>query len=142
MIGLVLCGHGDFASGLYSSVKLIAGEQEKFNVINFSEGISSEKLQALLDSAVETVDQGQGVVIFTDIPGGTPFNQSVILSTRKENIRVISGTNLPAVLDGCFSRELPLDNFTTKVLDSGREGLLEFIQKKKSSVNSDMEDGI
>lgn len=142
MIGLVLCGHGDFASGLYSSVKLIAGEQEKFDVINFSEGISSEKLQALLDSAVETVDQGQGVVIFTDIPGGTPFNQSVILSTRKENIRVLSGTNLPAVLDGCFSRELPLDNFTTKVLDSGRAGLQEFIQKKKSSVNSDMEDGI
>ncbi len=142
MIGLVLCGHGDFASGLYSSVKLIAGEQEKFDVINFSEGISSEKLQALLDSAVETVDQGQGVVIFTDIPGGTPFNQSVILSTKKENIRVISGTNLPAVLDGCFSRELPLDTFTTKVLDSGRAGLQEFIQKKKSSVNSDMEDGI
>ncbi|WP_414838516.1 PTS galactosamine/N-acetylgalactosamine transporter subunit IIA [Carnobacterium sp. TMP28] len=142
MIGIVLSGHGEFASGLNSSIQLIAGKQEGFQVVDFSEGMGSEDLQESLRIAVESVEQGQGTVIFTDIPGGTPFNQSVILSTKKEKLRVVSGTNLPALLDGSFSRELSLEEFVSKVLVSGKEGLQEFIQKKKNSVDSEMEDGI
>jgi len=142
MIGIVLSGHGEFASGLNSSIQLIAGKQKGFQVVNFSEGMSSEKLQELLQIAVETVDQDQGVVIFTDIPGGTPFNQSVLLSTKIENVSVISGTNLPALLDGSFSRDLSLKDFIAKVLESGKEGLQQFIQKKKENVDSELKDGI
>lgn len=142
MIGVVLSGHGEFASGLYSSIQLIAGKQEGFQVVDFSEGMSSDDLQESLKAAVESVEHGQGTIIFTDIPGGTPFNQSVILSTKKEKLRVVSGTNLPALLDGSFSRELALEDFVSKVLASGKDGLQEFIQKKKISVDSEMEDGI
>ena len=142
MIGIVLSGHGKFASGLNSSIQLIAGKQEGFEVINFSEGMSSEELQQTLLKAVETVDQGQGAVIFTDIPGGTPFNQAVILSTKKEKVKVVSGTNLPALLDACFSRDLSLNDFIAKVLESGKEGLQQFVQKKKEIIEFDMEDGI
>ena len=142
MIGIVLSGHGEFASGLNSSIQLIAGKQESFRVVDFSEGMGSDDLQESLRMAVESVEQGQGTVIFTDIPGGTPFNQSVILSTKKEKLRVVSGTNLPALLDGSFSRELSLEEFVSKVLASGKDGLQEFIQKKKNSVDSEMEDGI
>ncbi|SEK53249.1 PTS system, N-acetylgalactosamine-specific IIA component [Carnobacterium iners] len=142
MIGIVLSGHGEFASGLNSSIQLIAGKQAGFQVVDFSEGMSSDDLQEALKVAVESVEQGQGTVIFTDIPGGTPFNQSVILSTKKEKLRVVSGTNLPALLDGSFSRELVLGEFVSKVLLSGKEGLQEFVQKKKISVDSEMEDGI
>lgn len=142
MIGIVLSGHGEFASGLNSSIQLIAGKQEGFQVVNFSEEMSSDDLQEALKTAVESVEQGQGTVIFTDIPGGTPFNQSVILSIKKVKLKVVSGTNLPALLDGSFSRELVLEEFVSKVLASGKDGLQEFIQKKKNSVDSEMEDGI
>jgi PTS system N-acetylgalactosamine-specific IIA component len=142
MIGIVVSGHAEFASGLNSSIQLIAGKQENFEIVDFSEGVSSEDLQQSLQVAIETVEQGQGTVIFTDIPGGTPFNQSVILSTKKENVKVISGTNLPALLDGSFSRNLSLEDFISKVLESGKAGLQEFIQKKKEAVDSEMEDGI
>ena len=142
MIGIVLSGHGEFASGLNSSIQLIAGKQEGFQVVDFFEGMSSDDLQEALKTAVESVEQGQGTVIFTDIPGGTPFNQSVILSTKKEKLNVVSGTNLPALLDGSFSRELGLQEFVSKVLTSGKDGLQEFNQKKKNSVDSEMEDGI
>lgn len=142
MIGIVLSGHGEFASGLNSSIQLIAGKQKWFEVVDFSEGMSSEDLQQSLQKAVETVDQGQGSVIFTDIPGGTPFNQSVILSTKKEKVKVVSGTNLPALLEGSFSRDLALDDFIAKVLESGKEGLQQFVQKKKEIIDLEMEDGI
>ena len=62
MIGIVLSGHGKFASGLNSSIQLIAGKQEGFEVVDFLEGMSSEALQQALQKAVESVDQGQGLV--------------------------------------------------------------------------------
>lgn len=142
MIGIILSGHAEFASGLNSSIQLIAGKQDNFEIVNFSEGMSSEDLHQSLQAAIEIVEQGQGTVIFTDIPGGTPFNQSVILSTKKEKVKVITGTNLPALLDGSFSRDLSLDEFIEKILDSGKSGLQEFKQKKKETVDSEMEDGI
>lgn len=142
MIGIVLSGHGQFATGLYSSIQLIAGEQEGFQIVDFSEGMSSELLQEKLATAVETVDQHKGVVIFTDIPGGTPFNQAVMLSTKKEDVKVVSGTNLPALLDGSFNRETSLESFIAKVLDSGKAGLQQFEQRKKETNHSKTEDGI
>lgn len=142
MIGIILSGHAEFASGLNSSIQLIAGKQDNFEIVDFSEGMSSEDLHQSLQAAIEIVEQGQGTVIFTDIPGGTPFNQSVILSTKKEKVKVITGTNLPALLDGSFSRDLSLDEFIEKILDSGKSGLQEFKQKKKETVDSEMEDGI
>lgn len=142
MIGIVLSGHGKFASGLYSSIQLIAGEQEGFQTVDFLEGMSSESLQKKLEAAVETVDQHHGVVVFTDIPGGTPFNQAVMLSTKREHVRVISGTNLPALLDGSFSREISLENFTAKILDSGKAGLQLFEQKKNKTTPLKFDDGI
>lgn len=48
MIGMILCGHGNFASGMYSAIKLIAGEQEDFATVDFSAGMSSEELKEQL----------------------------------------------------------------------------------------------
>lgn len=142
MIGIVLCGHAQFASGLYSSINLIAGEQEAFQTVDFSKEMSSELLQEKLTAAVEAVDQRKGIVIFTDIPGGTPFNQAVMLSTKMEGVKVISGTNLPALLEGSFNRENSLESFIVKILDSGKAGLQQFEQRKKEANQSEAEDGI
>ncbi|WP_182199768.1 PTS galactosamine/N-acetylgalactosamine transporter subunit IIA [Paraliobacillus salinarum] len=140
MIGIVISGHGQFASGIYSSIQLIAGEQEHVKTVDFKEGMSADQLQIELSHAADEVEQGDGVVLFTDIPGGTPFNQSVILSTEKENIKVIAGTNLPAILDGLFSRGDALDAFTDKVIQSGQTGLQTFKQKKRQE--EDLDEGI
>lgn len=142
MIGVVLSGHGNFAEGLYSSIQLIAGSQENLQTVDFTEGMSSEILQENLKNAVNTVNQNQGVVIFTDIPGGTPYNQAVMLSTQLENVKVISGTNIPALLDGLFCRNLSLDEFSEKVIGTGKAGLQQFEFKAKEKKESNMEDGI
>ncbi|CQR46281.1 PTS system mannose-specific EIIAB component [Paraliobacillus sp. PM-2] len=140
MIGIVISGHGQFASGIYSSIQLIAGEQQEMKAVDFKEGMNVESLKSALNHAVEEVEQGDGVVIFTDIPGGTPFNQSVILSTEKNNIKVIAGTNLPAILDGVFSRNSGLEAFTSKVIESGQSGLQMYKTKEKQE--TDEENGI
>jgi len=132
MIGMVLSGHGNFPSGMYSSLKLIAGEQEKFAVVDFTEDMGSEELRIALEEGVNAVDGAQGVVIFTDIQGGTPFNRSVLICSEKKGIKVVAGTNLPLLIAAIDNRNLPLFTFVDKVMEAGQEGMMEFIPKTKT----------
>lgn len=142
MLGIILTGHGHFATGLLSSINLIAGKQEKVAAIDFEEGMSSDTLLKKLREAVQKLDVSEGVVVFTDIPGGTPFNQSVLLSQETSSIRVLAGTNLPALMDGLFSRETDVDEFVEKVLSSGKNGLVSYKKKTLAARNENEEDGI
>lgn len=141
MLGIILTGHGHFATGLQSSIELIAGEQEKFIAVNFEEGMSAEQLQKKLREAYENLDTEAGVVIFSDLPGGTPFNQSVLLSKEIDSVRVIAGINIPSLMEGLFTRNLDIDSFIETVLNAGKNGIVTFEQKIKKAV-TDIEDGI
>lgn len=127
MIGIVICGHGFFGDGLRSSLQLIAGEQENFQVVNFEESSNTEELKKSLEKALQDVEEGSGSVIFTDIPGGTPYNQAALLSAANRKIRVVSGTNLPCLLTACFSREVHIDEFIAQVIQSGKDSISEFV---------------
>lgn len=139
MIGLIVCGHGLFGEGLYSSIKLIAGEQKYFQIVNFEENSNTEVLNNSLQKALDEVDRNNGVVIFTDIPGGTPYNQAVLLSTTMPNIKVVSGVNLPCLLTSCFSRDDDIEDFIPKVINSGRSSLAVFERKIVSSEDKNEE---
>lgn len=140
MLGIIVTGHGQFATGLQSSVELIAGKQENFEAIDFEKGESSEVLNNKLKEEVSRMDSKEGIIIFTDIPGGTPFNQSILLSQGDTQIKVVTGTNIPAIMDGLFNRGLEVDDFVNKVLRSGKEGLTTYAEKKKSTTKE--EEGI
>lgn len=69
MVGIILCGHAHFAAGLYSFIKLIAGEQENFEVIDYEEGMSSEALSAKINDSLQKLKSMEGVAILTDMAG-------------------------------------------------------------------------
>jgi len=115
-------------------------------VIDFIKGDSGDFFYSKIESAVKNFDNSEkvnGVIIFTDIPGGTPFNQSVLLSKKHTHIKVISGTNLPTLMDGLFIREMDPETYTEKILKSGREGLITYVENpsKENDENGKM-DGI
>ncbi|MFD1037223.1 hypothetical protein ACFQ3N_02135 [Virgibacillus byunsanensis] len=129
MIGIVLTGHGSFPNGLLESVELIAGEVKQVEVIPFEE--DQDKLEQAVVKAIDEVDTGSGVVCFTDLAGGTPFNVCSRVASSKENIRVIGGTNSPMLLSGLFQRELEVETFVEAVLKEGKENIKQFEVKKK-----------
>lgn len=126
MIGIILSGHGHFASGLYSSIKLIAGEQENFEIIDYEEGMSADTLATRIEGAIQNLSSLKDIVVFTDIAGGTPFNESAKLSVAHGNVRVLSGTNAPLLLDSCFKRNVSIDEFMEEIIQSGKEGMKVF----------------
>lgn len=104
MVGIILSGHANFASGMTSSLGLIAGEVENYAYVDFLEGMSQEELDKELNDAISKLSDCKHIVILTDLMGGTPFKRAVLLSLNHDNIKVVSGTNLPLLLQLCLSR--------------------------------------
>ena len=97
MIGIIVAAHGEFSVGIRSAVTLIAGEQKQFETVPLREGDSIEMCKESLQARVREVDDGEGVIIFTDLFGATPAN--IAAYSAKEDIIVIAGVNLPMILE-------------------------------------------
>ncbi|MDY0393843.1 hypothetical protein RWE15_04445 [Virgibacillus halophilus] len=136
MIGIVLTGHGSFPNGMLESVQLIAGEVTQIKVVPFLE--DPDKLKKDLEVAIQEVENGDGVVCFADLAGGTPFNVSSKIASTMEGVRVIGGVNSPMILSGLFQRDMDIDSFTAFVLKEAKENMKLFsVKKRKESVESD-----
>ena len=72
MVGIIVSGHGNFASGLLSTLKLIAGEQENVVGIDFIDGQGSDELKNNIKEAINNFEDE--VFILTDLAGGTRIN--------------------------------------------------------------------
>lgn len=134
MIGIIVTGHGRFASGLASSIEVIAGKQDKFEAIDFPVGSTNTDLAEELKQAVEGLDCSD-IIFCTDIAGGTPFNQSVILSTHLANSKVISGTNIPVLLEALFSRTNQTASSLAEILVDSHQSRIQVFQSRSTPTN-------
>lgn len=105
MVGFVLTGHGDFAPGLASSVEMIAGPQPDFEVVAFHEDAAGEYPQLLAAAITRALERCGSAVVFCDLMGGTPFNQAMLISQSRPGVEVVTGTNLPVLLEVLMSRD-------------------------------------
>nr|WP_314266289.1 PTS galactosamine/N-acetylgalactosamine transporter subunit IIA [uncultured Moellerella sp.] len=105
MIGLIVSGHINFASGMASAVAAITGAQQKIAFIDFVETISPDELEAQMRSAIAEMDSSEGYLFLTDLPGGTPCNRAMAVMMSCTNIEVLSGINLPMIINAVFERE-------------------------------------
>ena len=142
MIGLLVTGHANFGSGITSSVNLIAGEQEAYKYVDFLPTYSTEDLTGEITKALDELKDCEGVIIFTDLMGGTPFNVAAQLGHDMENIRIVAGTNLPMLVEIVMSRKFmdDLDGLVESVLETGKEQVTKYEFKQVVQETSD--DGI
>ncbi|WP_213496869.1 PTS sugar transporter subunit IIA [Lactococcus formosensis] len=110
MIACIVTGHGGFSLGLKDALEMIAGPQELFEAIPFTKDEKVEAFELKLAEAVKNLtEQADGLLIFTDLKGGTPFKIAMPHAIRQENTIVLTGTNLPALIESIGSR-LMTDN--------------------------------
>ena len=97
MIGMVLVTHGRLADELISALEHVVGPQPNVSAVCIGPDDDMEKRRAeILDSAAKA-DEGDGVVLLTDMFGGTPSNLAISVMD-KANVEVIAGVNLPMLL--------------------------------------------
>ena len=144
MIGLVVTGHGHFADGLHTSAKMIAGENELVKYVNFEDGMSTETLAVKLNEAFTGFAHCDGIVVLSDLPGGSPFNTAVQCSMGHpdKKIVVLSGTNLPMIITGStmLSFETDAQALADELLFEGKDNVVRFELAVREEVEE--EDGI
>jgi PTS system mannose-specific IIA component len=105
MVGIVIVSHGQLGAALVDSAEMILDRKEK--IFSVSVSSVSTKVEQMRDDLLQVIDQaneGSGVIILTDLFGGTPSNLSIsALGIR--NVEVVAGVNLPMLLKLLMLRE-------------------------------------
>lgn len=120
MIGIVIVAHGGLAREYLAAMEHVVGRHPGTVAIAIGENDSRATKQLEIDAAVKAVDEGQGVVVVTDMFGSTPSNLAIGACT-KTNQRVIYGANMPLLVKLAKARDLPLDEAVACALTAGRK---------------------
>jgi PTS system mannose-specific IIA component len=123
MVGLVVATHGNLAEELLRTTEGIAGRLEQCEAVSVGAGTSMEAARARLGEAVRRVDTGEGVLVLTDMFGGTPAN--LALTFLDEKVEVVTGVNLPMVLKLATARAdgLPLQATAELLTSYGQKNI-------------------
>lgn len=129
MIGIIISGHGNFATGMHSSLSLIAGNPTNVEYIDFVENDSTETLKQKYIKALKNLSKCNDILALTDLVGGSPFKTLVELKTEIETpLEVIGGTNLAMILEISMAKDFidDLSALTSTALEVGKNGILKF----------------
>ena len=98
MIGLVLVTHGRLATEFISAMEHVVGPQDSIEGISIGPDDDMELMRQDIAAAIERNDDGDGVIILTDLFGGTPSNLAISLMGETQCVEVIAGVNLPMLI--------------------------------------------
>ncbi len=123
MIGVVLATSGKLGSGMRDSVELIVGERSYFRVVELQERDTPRSFKQKMAEAILRADLGSGVIVLTDMAGGTPA-QSTLLDLPHIEYRVVAGVNLPMLIEVMLRRDsLALPDLVDAAMRAGKKGI-------------------
>lgn len=133
MVGVVLVTHGTFGQALLDAALTVLGPQKHCLAVGVDVEKGVDVTMEAIRNAVNSVEKGRGVVVLTDLFGGSPTTMSLSLM-KSENLEVITGVNLPMLVATLQSRSLQLDELAQKVESAGQQGIKAagaMLRKKK-----------
>lgn len=120
MIGIVIVAHGGLAQEYLSAVEHVVGKQSGVRAIAIGPDDNRDRKQAEICAAADSVDTGQGVVVVTDMFGGSPSNLSLKACSPTDR-KIIYGANLPMLIKLAKSRHKSVPVATRAALEAGRK---------------------
>jgi PTS system mannose-specific IIA component len=125
VIGIVIVAHGGLAKEYLAAVEHVVGKQEGLRAIAIEADHDRDDKQAEICKAADVVDTGQGVIVVTDMFGGSPSNLS-LLACNPKNRKIIYGANLPMLIKLAKSRHLSVPNAVESAKQAGRKYIDSF----------------
>lgn len=121
MIGLVLVTHGQLAAEFRAAMEHVVGPQENVEAISIGPDDDMEQRRAEILAATERANTGAGVILLTDMFGGTPSNLAISVMENAQ-VEVIAGINLPMLIKLASVRaELDLVEAVEQAQEAGRK---------------------
>ncbi|MHA1536437.1 MAG: PTS sugar transporter subunit IIA [Alphaproteobacteria bacterium] len=121
MIGMVLVTHGRLAAEFIAALEHVVGPQKNVRAVSIGPDDDMERRRKDILDGIAEVDDGDGVVLLTDMFGGTPSNLAISVM-EKANVEVVAGINLPMLIKLAGLREdTSLEAAVTAAQDAGRK---------------------
>ena len=126
MINILVMSHGEFAEGICKSAEMIIGEQENLKTVIFNPGESLDTLVEKLKKALNEFDNDFPHLVFVDIFGGSPSNATALLLAENYKLNIISGVNLPMLLEALSERDNTApDTLVKQLIITGNEAIID-----------------
>ncbi|MGR3323308.1 MAG: PTS sugar transporter subunit IIA [Pseudooceanicola sp.] len=120
MIGIVIVAHGGLAQEYRAAMEHVVGPQDGVASISIEANHDRTGKQREICMAADAVDSGDGVVVVTDMFGGSPSNLS-LMACQPQNRRILYGANLPALIKLAKSRHMALPAAVKAATEAGRK---------------------
>ncbi|AVW93478.1 MULTISPECIES: PTS fructose transporter subunit IIA [Roseobacteraceae] len=125
MIGIVIVAHGGLAKEYLAAVEHVVGKQTGVEAISIEPDHDRSAKQKEICGAADDVDTGDGVVVVTDMFGGSPSNLS-LMACHHDNRKIIYGANLPMLIKLAKSRHKTVSEAVKNALEAGRKYIDSF----------------
>ncbi|MNO43218.1 PTS system mannose-specific EIIAB component [compost metagenome] len=127
MIGVIVGTHGRFSEELLRSTSMVYGQLENVVGVTFEPGESVNGLVDKFKIALGTIDWSDGVIFLVDLFGGSPYNAASRIAAGYENMDIVSGVNLPMVVDVLVSRSTEqLGDLVKLAIRAGQDSMKSF----------------
>lgn len=124
MVGAVIVTHGNLGDEIVKSAEMIIGVQEKLKSVAIKHEDSEVTVRENISKALSEADDGDGILIFTDMFGGTPSNLSLCF-LEENRVEVITGINLPMLIKFSSERKkTSLPELATTIKEYGQKHIL------------------
>jgi PTS system mannose-specific IIA component len=124
LIGILIIAHDNFGEGLVRAVThVLGGRPPQFEVLSVAATDDPTDLLPAARELASRLDDGDGLVVFSDIYGATPCNLATKLA-KPGRVAVVAGVNLPMLVRACTYRNRDLDTTVTKAISGARDGVL------------------
>lgn len=121
--GIVLVTHGSFGANIAEAAELILGPQEDLGIVAMPPQAGGDEIIEEIKKAVASANSGSGVLVLTDLFGGTPTTLSLSL-LKDHDIEVVAGLNLPMLIKALQVRHMSLAESAEAIREAGRKGIV------------------
>ena len=123
MIGLLIVTHCDLGKELLNAAEFIVGRIEAADTIPITQNTDCKKIHRLIEEKLSSLNKHKGVIILTDMFGGTPSNLSLSF-LEEEKVEVITGVNLPMIIAIVQNRsKMALSELAERAQEAGKSGI-------------------
>ncbi|WFS60980.1 PTS sugar transporter subunit IIA [Pseudodesulfovibrio thermohalotolerans] len=122
VIGVVLVTHGTFGESLLQAAEMVMGPQVNCLAVGIDVQKGVDEALEGVRKAIQSLEQGKGVLALTDLFGGSPTTMSLSLM-KAENVEVITGVNLPMLVAALQGRTMKLHDLAEQAMVAGQQGI-------------------
>lgn len=133
MRGILLISHGQLADGMYSAVKMIAGEAANVYTTSLVPSDGPEQFKEKLHKIQGELDKYDEVFVFADLFGGSPCNTTFSEYVNRHNYHFITGMNFPMILTAILQPEESVES----LMNAGKEGIVDVRQMMAAMQSGD-----